>query len=105
MSTCALVGAGPGVGLSLAKRFGSESFNVGLLARNPENLSALVSELDGLGITAKAYPADVTDRGGIVAALRRLEADLGPVDVLEFSPIPGRNLTEQMLATAGAQGS
>jgi NAD(P)-dependent dehydrogenase (short-subunit alcohol dehydrogenase family) len=33
--TLALVSAGPGLGLSLAQRFGAAGFQVALLARNP----------------------------------------------------------------------
>lgn len=87
MRTLAIVGAGPGLGLAIAKRFGAEGFNVALLARTPEKLDGLVAELDGLGISARAYVADVTDRAGLGAALRQVEADFGAIDVLEFSPV------------------
>jgi NAD(P)-dependent dehydrogenase (short-subunit alcohol dehydrogenase family) len=89
MKTLAIVGAGPGLGLSIAKRFGAEGFNVALLARNPEKLDGLVGELGGLGVTARAYVADVTDRPGLAAALAQVEADFGSIDVLEYSPVPG----------------
>ena len=50
--TLALVGAGPGLGLaSVAKRFGAVGFQVALLARNPDKLDQLVSELGELGVS------------------------------------------------------
>src|SRR5687767_7110722 len=84
----ALVGAGPGLGLSIAKRFGAAGFQVALLARKPPKLTRLVAELDAHGITARAYVADVTDRPGPAATLAQLEADSGAIDVLEYSPVP-----------------
>ena len=87
--TLAVVGAGPGLGLSNAKRFGAAGFQVALLARNADKLDRLVAELDGLGVTARSYVADLTDRPGLAAALARVEADFGAIDVLEFSPVPG----------------
>jgi NAD(P)-dependent dehydrogenase (short-subunit alcohol dehydrogenase family) len=89
MKTLAIVGAGPGLGLSIARRFGAEGFNVALLARNPEKLDGLVGGLESVGVTARAYVADVTDRDGLGATLRRVEADFESIDVLEYSPVPG----------------
>ncbi|MFL5828153.1 MAG: SDR family oxidoreductase [Thermoleophilaceae bacterium] len=87
--TLALVGAGPGLGLALAKRFGAAGFQVALLARNPDKLDQLVAELGELGVTARPYVADVTDRPGLTAALAQVESDFGAIDVLEYSPVPG----------------
>ena len=85
----AIVGAGPGLGLSLAKRFGAAGFQVALLARNPDELDQLVAELADLGVSAPPYVADVTDRPGLTTALAQVEADFGTIDVLEYSPVPG----------------
>jgi NADP-dependent 3-hydroxy acid dehydrogenase YdfG len=87
--TLAIVGAGAGLGLSLAKRFGAAGFHVALVARNPDKLDQLVAELRDLGVTARPYVADVTDRAGLAAALAQVEADFGAIDVLEYSPVPG----------------
>src|SRR4051794_26111780 len=87
--TLAVVGAGPGLGLSLAKRFGAAGFQVALLARNPDKLDQLVAELGELGVTARPYVADVTDRPGLTDALAQVESDFGAIDVLEYSPVPG----------------
>ena len=89
MKTIAIVGAGPGLGRSLAKCFGVAGFNVALLARTPERLDRLVAELDELGVAGRAYPADAADAAALTEALGRIEAHWGRIDVLEFSPTGG----------------
>jgi NAD(P)-dependent dehydrogenase (short-subunit alcohol dehydrogenase family) len=88
MPSIVIVGAGPGLGLSLARQFGARGFTVALIARSREKLGQLTSVLAAQGITARGYPADVTDPAGLRAALDAARADLGPVDVLEYSPAP-----------------
>ena len=86
MPTIAIVGAGPGMGLAIAKLFGSKGFQVALLARNPDNLDKLVGELSAVGVTAAAFPADIIDRDGLTQALHDASAHFGGIDVLEYSP-------------------
>lgn len=38
MTTIAIVGAGPGLGAAVARRFGAEGFAVGLISRNQERV-------------------------------------------------------------------
>jgi NADP-dependent 3-hydroxy acid dehydrogenase YdfG len=88
MSTIAIVGAGPGLGASLARRFGHEGYAVALVARNAGRLDALATELRQAGVDAHPYPADVTRPETLHAALTRASADLDGIDVLEYSPAP-----------------
>jgi short-subunit dehydrogenase len=87
--TIAVIGVGPGVGLAVAERFGREGFTVALFARRADKLDEYVARLAEQGIEAHAYPADVSDRDGLLAALRTAKAELGPFDVIEYSPTPG----------------
>ncbi|MEU4245350.1 SDR family NAD(P)-dependent oxidoreductase [Actinoplanes sp. NPDC026619] len=86
MPTIAVLGAGPGLGLSIAKRFGREGFSVGLVSRTAQKLDGLVAELASGGIEAAGFAADVTDATALAAAVDRLTDRLGPIDVLSFSP-------------------
>jgi NAD(P)-dependent dehydrogenase (short-subunit alcohol dehydrogenase family) len=86
MPTLAIVGAGPGMGLAIARTFGKNGFNVALLAREQAKLDKLVAELANEGIMAAGFPADVADRPSLIAALAAVKERFGPVDVLEFSP-------------------
>ncbi|MEJ8305209.1 SDR family NAD(P)-dependent oxidoreductase [Saccharibacillus sacchari] len=89
MKTIAIIGAGPGLGLSIAKRFGAEGFRVALLSRNAAKLDTLVQELKSLNIEARAYPADVSDLDALRSSLQKMKQDFGSIDVLEFSPYAG----------------
>jgi NADP-dependent 3-hydroxy acid dehydrogenase YdfG len=86
--TIAVIGAGPGIGLAIAEHFGREGFNVALLARNAGSLDGLTNKLKAQGVNAAAFPADVMDRPGLVAALQKAIAHFGTIDVLEYGPTP-----------------
>lgn len=86
MPTIAIVGAGPGLGLSIAKVFGGHGFDVALISRNKDKLDALVAELAETGLTAEGFPADVADPDQLTGALQAAIARFGRIDVLEFSP-------------------
>lgn len=88
MPAIAIVGAGPGMGLSIAKLFGGHGFDVALIARDKDKLDALVTQLTESGITAAAFSADVMDRPTLSTALDAASARFGGVDVLEYSPAP-----------------
>jgi NADP-dependent 3-hydroxy acid dehydrogenase YdfG len=99
MPTIAIVGAGPGLGLSIAKVFGDNGFEVGLVSRNKGRLDALVAQLADSGITAAAFPADVSDPQALSAALGQAAAQFGAIDVLEFSPYAGMTAVQPQEVT------
>jgi NADP-dependent 3-hydroxy acid dehydrogenase YdfG len=88
MTTLAILGAGAGLGLATARKFGEAGFGVGLVARRQGKLDGLVEELAGEGVTATGVTADARDPEATAAALDRIAERLGPVDVLLFSPLP-----------------
>jgi NADP-dependent 3-hydroxy acid dehydrogenase YdfG len=88
MTTLAIVGAGPGLGLATARTFGAEGFNVGLIARRHDRLDDLVRDLTGAGITAAGVAADARDPDATAAALDQIADRLGPVEALLHSPLP-----------------
>jgi len=89
MPTIAIVGAGPGLGASIAKVFGANGYDIALIARSKDNLDALLARLTQVGVSAAAFPADVTDRPALTAALHNASTRFGPIDVLEYSPYGG----------------
>ncbi|SFH20615.1 SDR family NAD(P)-dependent oxidoreductase [Streptomyces mirabilis] len=102
MTTFALVGAGPGLGLACARRFGAAGHTVALLARNAEHLDSLVAELGRDGIQARGYTADVLDADSLTTALQRAGEELGPVEILQFSPVPRADFMKPVLDTGPA---
>jgi NAD(P)-dependent dehydrogenase (short-subunit alcohol dehydrogenase family) len=81
----AIVGVGPGLGASLARRFAREDFAVALLARREESLAPVRAELEQGGTRVLAVPADGTDPGAVQAAFARVKAELGAPGVLVYN--------------------
>ena len=79
--TCVVVGAGPGNGLSLGRKFAGEGYSVALLARSAENLAYLKSELP----EAHTFECDVTQLASIQKAFDNVREELGPVDTLIYN--------------------
>jgi NADP-dependent 3-hydroxy acid dehydrogenase YdfG len=94
-----IVGAGPNLGAAVARRFGREGLPVGLVARDAGKLEALVAELEGEGIKAAFATADIRDADALQAAIRGLADEIGPVEVLEYSPLPARDFMKPILET------
>jgi short-subunit dehydrogenase len=88
MPTLAIVGAGPGLGMSVARSFGRRGFEVALVARTPASLDALVARLHADGVTAAGFPADVTDLAAVSAAFSAIRERFGVIDVLDYAPAP-----------------
>jgi NAD(P)-dependent dehydrogenase (short-subunit alcohol dehydrogenase family) len=86
MPSIAIVGAGPGLGLAIARTFGSEGFDVALVSRNRAKLDGLIEQLASEDIVAAAFPADVLDRPALIEALHDATRHFGGVEVLEYSP-------------------
>ena len=76
-----VVGASRGLGLLVSRELASRGCRVVGLARSPESLAAAEAEMRAWGHPLTTYPVDVTDNDGLVATLRRIEAEVGPIDV------------------------
>lgn len=99
MSTLAVVGAGAGLGLAVARRFAREGFAVAIIARRPESVEDLVARLHGDGHRAAGFVADARHPDAVTTALDRAAAELGPVQVLQYSPAPAREFMKPVLET------
>ncbi|MEV5556500.1 SDR family NAD(P)-dependent oxidoreductase [Nonomuraea wenchangensis] len=71
-----IIGAGPGIGRSVARRFAAEGMPVALVSRTGKTL-------DVAG--ARGYPADCADEDALRAALDAARADLGVPDVVVYN--------------------
>ncbi|MBF4571908.1 SDR family NAD(P)-dependent oxidoreductase [Herbiconiux sp. VKM Ac-1786] len=86
MPLITIIGAGPGLGLEIARAFGQKGFEVALVARDQTKLDSLAQTLAGEGIHAQGFAADISRPATITKALGSIRDTLGPIDVLEFSP-------------------
>ncbi|QYF74159.1 SDR family NAD(P)-dependent oxidoreductase [Cryobacterium sp. PAMC25264] len=97
MPVIAIIGAGPGLGAAVARRFGREGFSIALISRNQSKLDVMAAELTAAGFIASGYAADVLAPTSMEAALERAEADLGPISALQYSPLPSRDYLKPVL--------
>jgi short-subunit dehydrogenase len=102
MTTIAVIGAGPGLGAAVARRFGREGHDVALISRNQDRTEALAAELADEGITTRGFAADVRDPKALTAALDAATATLGPIEILQYSPVPHRDFMRPVLETTAA---
>jgi hypothetical protein len=72
-----LVGAGPGVGAGVVRRFGREGFRSTLISRGG-TLERLAAEFRSGGLEVEAVVADIADLGGYRATLERIFGAPGP---------------------------
>ncbi|HST84862.1 MAG TPA: SDR family NAD(P)-dependent oxidoreductase [Kineosporiaceae bacterium] len=100
MTTFALIGAGSGLGLATARRFGAAGHTVALISRSIQHLNDLTAELARGDIHAGAFPADVLDPASLATALRAAADALGPVEILQYSPVPHADFMKPVLGTS-----
>ena len=80
-----IVGAGIGLSLTTARRFGQNGYKVTLIGRTPARLSELKERLESEGIESATAVADVTDHAGLAKTLGDIDA-ASPIDVCIFQP-------------------
>ncbi len=78
---CAILGVGPGNGLSLAHRFADAGYNVALCARTLDQVTHMASSI---GDAARGYSIDVTDNGSVRRAFDAIAQAQGPTETLIY---------------------
>jgi gluconate 5-dehydrogenase len=77
-----LTGSSQGIGLALARGIGEAGASVVLNGRDPSKLAAAAAALREAGVAAEVAAFDVTDSAAVDAGVARIEAELGPIDIL-----------------------
>lgn len=80
-----VIGAGPGLGNAIARRFGKEGYEVALIARNEKSLGAYRQEMESLGIKTSVYAVDVTDIDELDKTIDGIRANMGEPDVVVYN--------------------
>ncbi len=87
---CAIVGAGEGLGQSLAAKFASKGFDLALLSRSEKGSSAAATAANASS-TVNYFKADATDPQSIEAAFASI-ADMGEIEVLIYNARGGYSM-------------
>ncbi|MEV8636784.1 SDR family NAD(P)-dependent oxidoreductase [Streptosporangium sp. NPDC051023] len=85
MPGAVVIGAGPGIGRSVALRFAKEGLPVALVSRTEETARAVAEAVSGAGGRAVPLTADSADETALRAALDAAAAELGPPDVVVYN--------------------
>ncbi len=96
-----IVGTGPGLGSSLARRFAKAGMTVAVAARNTKKLDGLLSELQMLGSVAHAFGCDATNEQSVKRLFALLTSELAPPDLVVYNVehfIPGTILDIEVAA-------
>jgi NAD(P)-dependent dehydrogenase (short-subunit alcohol dehydrogenase family) len=80
-----VVGVGPGIGLSVARRFAREGLKPAVIARSQATVDAATAALNDEGFSAVGLTADVTDESALRSALDQAMEAVGSADVLVYN--------------------
>jgi NAD(P)-dependent dehydrogenase (short-subunit alcohol dehydrogenase family) len=88
-----VLGAGPGVGGAVARRFGQAGYDPALISRDADKLRALGEQLQSEGHTTGWTALDLTDHDALIEAVQRFGGHRGTIDHLHFNPSAFRQKT------------
>jgi NADP-dependent 3-hydroxy acid dehydrogenase YdfG len=95
-----IIGAGPGMGLAVARRFASAGYDIGLIGRDAGKTEELAGTLEREGAQVGWAAVDVADAPELTAVLRRMTEHTGRLDVLLFNPSAFRACTATQVTAA-----
>ncbi|MHC3426908.1 MULTISPECIES: SDR family NAD(P)-dependent oxidoreductase [unclassified Streptomyces] len=81
-----VLGVGPGLGMSMAERFGAEGHDLALVSRSAARHPSYRARLAERGIGSRTYAADVNDPEDLHRVLAEIRAAQGPVGAAWFGP-------------------
>ncbi|MEN2989204.1 SDR family NAD(P)-dependent oxidoreductase [Tistrella sp. BH-R2-4] len=84
---CLVIGAGAGVGSAIARAFAADGYDVCVTrrARNLDQVETLADEIRATGGRAHAFGVDARSEDEMVALVDRIEAEVGPLEVVVFN--------------------
>jgi NAD(P)-dependent dehydrogenase (short-subunit alcohol dehydrogenase family) len=85
VAVAVVTGAASGLGLSIAQHLAAQHRRVALLDRDVDGADESAVAIRSSGGTAIAVGVDVSDRGSVDNAMKRVRAELGPIQILVTS--------------------
>lgn len=95
-----VMGAGPGIGTSLARRLGLAGWGVGLLGRREGPLAELGTALQDEGVEVGWAAVDIADETELTAAIQRFGTHRGRLDLLHHNVSASRPVTATQTSSA-----
>ncbi|TCJ16028.1 SDR family NAD(P)-dependent oxidoreductase [Rubrobacter taiwanensis] len=80
-----ILGAGPGLGAAVARRFSGEGFAVALMSRRRESFLRAQREIEERGGRVLSVTADAADAASVASAFDRVRDELGAPEVLVYN--------------------
>lgn len=109
MPTIAIFGAGPGLGRSVARKFGHEGYKVVLVARTQAKLEDFATSLAKEGIQAHAVAGDLSQPEAMPGLAARIREVADNPDVIYYAPtspsmtfVPAAELTPETIESTTA---
>jgi NAD(P)-dependent dehydrogenase (short-subunit alcohol dehydrogenase family) len=81
-----VLGAGPGLGMSVAHRFGKQGYAVALISRSADRHADYLSSLADAGVDAAAFTGDAMEPHSLRHAVEAARARFGRIDVGYYGP-------------------
>lgn len=83
--TIIVCGHGPGISDAVANRFGSEGFQVALVARSVDKIEKAREAFQARGMSAASFPTDLSDPNAAKDLVKRVAGRLGPVTAIHWN--------------------
>jgi NAD(P)-dependent dehydrogenase (short-subunit alcohol dehydrogenase family) len=80
--TVVVTGGGRGIGLAIASGLAAEGANVAIAEIDEESAEKAADELKRIGAKSISIKTDVTDPASVEAMAKRVESELGPIQIL-----------------------
>ena len=78
---CAILGVGPGNGLSFARKFSAAGYAVALCARRGDKMTEYAADIED----AKGYGCDVGNQENLKSTLAAIKSEMGTIDTLIYN--------------------
>jgi short-subunit dehydrogenase len=96
-----LVGAGPGLGLAIARRFAAGGYRLTLVARSTDRLDELARSLDDTNAEINTVAADASSPEGLRARMAELYREEGAPAVVIYNAVLGS--PDQLMSSTAAR--